>query len=127
MDNRSDLVEGAFEAFRDAPLLGHGIQNVPQKYGYFGANIFGSLANHGIIGFFFVFMPFSFVVLYSLNIRKYSFLLTDTFKSTLILFVNYLQRPDFTGLLIILLIIAFLHKIKQNNRMKYYRVSDAGN
>jgi len=116
-DNRSSLVENALRAFKDAPLMGHGIETVPKKYGYFGANILGPFANNGIIGAFFMFLPFMVFLIYSLNFKKWSFYINDTFKSLVIIFINYLQRPDVTGLLIMLLMIAFFHRIKQNNKI----------
>ncbi|HAM99595.1 MAG TPA: hypothetical protein DCQ26_13380 [Marinilabiliales bacterium] len=112
-NNRKQLAERALIAFKDAPLFGHGITTVNPKYGYFGANILGTLANHGILGVFFVFMPFLMVFIISLFIKTSTFGINEIFKACLILLVNYLQRPDVTGLLIVTLLISFYLKGKE--------------
>lgn len=89
-DNRSDLMEAAWEIFELSPIIGNGAKKFldisSQRKQFVGANAFVNLAQDGLIGQIIVWSPFFLLFAFRKKHPKYGWV-------AFILILGYLQRP----------------------------------
>lgn len=99
-DNRSGLLKESWVAFAESPFIGHGeslSDNISSKYYNIniGANLFSPLAKHGIIGtliFFSAFIYWGYLIFVHPPKRD-----RVAVGAWVIVFINFIQRPEVTG------------------------------
>lgn len=89
VDDREDLANLALQEFLENPLLGTTKTDV-----YLGDNMFEPLALYGIIGTFFIYFPFLWLFVKSINAKN-----TDFRNVAIIVLVGVLHRPYHTNVL----------------------------
>lgn len=104
----------SFEAFKYYFLIGGNIQEILNKFPYANADtIWLTLARHGIIGSFFYYAPFFYLFAKSLSRGIFS----DHTKTLILLFVNFLQRPEYiTPLYLFIIYFIWFDNKKYKNR-----------
>lgn len=106
-DNRSQLFKKAYGLWQKNFFWGGSPSELYENHGFYGANIISTFANHGIFGGILYLLPIiyaSFLALLNKNISH--------FFVVVILWTQYLQRPNISGLfeyLCILFIICLFH------------------
>lgn len=110
--NRSELIIGSLPYIAEHPLFGYGYKYLMTTLNQnFLASITGTIIMHGIIGFVFVFLHFLFLSLKAIQIAVYKnnyFFL----KASLIMSLNYIQRPFIGSYYPYLIIISMLYLCK---------------
>lgn len=89
VDNRTESSELALREFWDNPLLG--TQNLELNV---GNNMYEPLALYGIIGTFFIYFPFLWLLVSSFLIKDY-----EIFKASIVVIVGFAHRPFHSNLL----------------------------
>jgi hypothetical protein len=128
-DNRSQLFNNGFEAFQDAPIIGHGVhyqKNPKSKYRniYFGANLMAPFATYGIVGVAFLWLHFYFwsyliFIYFPKSKVKKIFIF-----SWLIVAINLLQRPDLIGLLNYFLVLLLIDSTLRSKKMLEKKINE---
>ena len=94
-DTRTGSMIRDYPLFKEKPLLGRG-----NTEGSNSPTIMGFLVNDGLIGFGFIFMLPLFLMSKSIySYKNRSYFNSVVIRITLLLFMNYIQRPFVTGLL----------------------------
>lgn len=104
--NRESLTLAAQNEFLDNPLLGTSKKNLE-----LGNNLYEPLARYGIVGTFFLYLPFWF--LFFLSFKKKDF---DLLKCVIIMFLGFTHRPFHINLLSFFVIYSFIVLYYQQRR-----------
>ena len=105
--DREDLTINAQKEFEANPIWGTSRQNVE-----LGNNIYEPLAQYGIIGTFFVYFPFLYILIISLQKRDYNLL-----KCFIVIFLGFTHRPFHLNLLSFFIIYSFIVLYHEQRRI----------
>ena len=118
-NNRYRQTAVAIKVFVENPVFGYGPTAAEEDTGKYNANFMGPFALHGFVGTTFLFLPVIYIMFFTLGPLLKSPLRIDTIslRCTLIILMQYLQRPHIIGFFTYFTIILLVHAFKNRRKM----------